>query len=172
MFAEVIGCALVVGACTWMGVDGASRLKKRVKTLSEIIVSLELMRGEICTRLTPMPELMSILALDGPAATRGFFSRVLEGLALLGQRTMNGIWTDAVESSPELSLKDDEARALAELGSSLGRYGTHEQELAIDRCIAEFEGFRISARAAYSKDGRLYTGLGLAGGCILAVILV
>jgi stage III sporulation protein AB len=54
----------------------------------------------------------------------------------------------------------------------LGRFEAKEQEMAINRCINRMEGYLEEARRESKVSGKLYTGLGLASGLMLTIILI
>ncbi|MGI5935463.1 MAG: stage III sporulation protein AB [Oscillospiraceae bacterium] len=169
---KLIGAMLLVMAGAGMGLVKAGHLHFRVQSLSSILSSLEIMRGEICTRLTPLPEIFSLLAAEAPSPADKFFSAMKTGMSGLGQRSLGEIWGQALKDTPALALKPEEERALHLLGMSLGRFDVSEQKQAIDRCMESMGRFLEKAREDAQTQGRLYTGLGLAFGMMLAVILL
>ncbi|HHU22981.1 MAG TPA: stage III sporulation protein AB [Clostridiales bacterium] len=169
---KFIGALLLIAAGAGMGVAKTRQLHFRVRSLSSILGSLEIMRGEICTRLTPLPELFLQLAAEAPGPADEFFSALKTGLTGLGERSLGEIWYQALEDTPSLVLKPEEERALYLFGMSLGRFDVAEQKQAIDRCMESMGRFLETARGEAQARGRLYTGLGLALGMMLAVVLL
>ena len=55
---RLLGAALVIGATGTMGALGVLSLRRRVRVLEGLIVSLQLMESEICSRMTPMREVL------------------------------------------------------------------------------------------------------------------
>lgn len=169
---RLLGILLLIGSCTVMGLIKGASLRRRARTLRAAVDALEMLRSEICTRLTPMPELCSRLAAEGPEETRQLFAFALDGLERLGERSFALIWAEAAEKWASGSLQREEKEAIAALGLSLGRFDASEQELAINRGIERLEGRLASAEAEAKTGGRLYGGLGLASGLMLSVMLI
>jgi len=169
---KLIGALLLVAAGAGMGLAKARELRFRVQSLVAILSSLEIMRGEICTRLTPLPEIFALLAAEAPEPASEFFCALKEGMSELGERSLGEIWSRALKDTPSLALKPEEERALHLFGMSLGRFDVSEQKQAIDRCMESMGRFLQKAREEVHTQGRLYTGLGLAFGMMLAVVLL
>lgn len=125
---NIIGAIMLVGAAAAWGVGSVLRLKGRVQNLSSILTALEVMRGEICERLTPMPELLEMLRDESPYPAGLFFEKVRNSMSDLGTYSFAAIWRRSVETTPELLLTEQETQTLAELGFSLGRYDAKEQK--------------------------------------------
>lgn len=168
-----LGMMIIVLSCTALGFSGASVMRARVRTLSALISSLELMKSEIYTRLTPMPELMELLGRESKYPVSQLYERVGEGMRDgLGVSSFAEIWTQAVEKSDSLGLSFDEMTALSDLAKSLGRFDASEQASAIEACIARLEGFRLEAELCYKSKGRVWQSVGIAGGLLLAIVLL
>lgn len=59
---KLLGAALVAAAFAVLGASEALRLRRRARLTSELAAGLELLRGEIVSRLAPMPEAAERLA--------------------------------------------------------------------------------------------------------------
>ena len=169
---KMLGAILVVASCTAMGLGVASQMRHRVRVLSSMILALQMMRGEISLRLTPLPELVGRLSEEAPIEVQGFFKELGGRLDRLGDERFSEIWVKALEKNEELGLGDGELAAMKHLGSTLGRFNREEQEAALNRCISELEDCRSAARNEVDTQGKLFTGLGVAGGITLAIMLV
>ena len=146
---RLVGAALIAAAFAALGVSESLRLRRRARLVSALCSGLELLRGEIVSRLAPMPEAAERLARYGPEPARGFYAAVCAGL----------------------DLPDPARAAMENLGGSLGRYGAEEQAAAISACEQELR--REAERAAQEAQvmGRLRAGLAAGAGLILAIVL-
>ena len=63
-----VGAALIAAAFAALGVSESLRLRRRARLVSALCSGLELLRGEIVSRLAPMPEAAERLARYGEAA--------------------------------------------------------------------------------------------------------
>ncbi|MEG1632701.1 MAG: stage III sporulation protein AB [Oscillospiraceae bacterium] len=166
---KAVGAFMIVSAFFLWGRSRAEELKAHARLLSALLSSLELIRSEVTARLTPIPEIAERLAASGPGETREFFGRLGAELTALGEREFSEIWSSC---AAELKLREDELSALADAGRSLGRYGVREQDAALSRCMEILGAAAADARAEAAGGGRLWTGLGITAGLILAVALL
>ena len=164
---RLVGAALIAAAFAALGVSESLRLRRRARLVSALCSGLEL-RGEIVSRLAPMPEAAERLARYGPEPARGFYAAVCAGLENLGGAEFSEIWRRALGL---LDLPDPARAAMENLGGSLGRYGAAEQAAAISACEQELR--REAERAAQEAQvmGRLRAGLAAGAGLILAIVL-
>lgn len=165
---RLLGALLTAAAFAALGVSEALRLRRRARLISALCSGLELLRGEIVSRLAPMPEAAERLALHGPEPARKFYAAVCAGLENLGGAEFSEIWRGALDL---LDMDGPARAAMEDLGGSLGRYGAEEQASAISAC--ELELRRAAERAAQEAEvtGRLRAGLAAGAGLILAIVL-
>ena len=122
------------------------------------------MLSEIQVNLTP-------IGAFGAPCSRRFFQEVSDQFTAQGAPYLEQCWNTAVDRCCA-GLSDEEQRAMRTLGEVLGRYGVDEECAAISRCVSELNTGHTQLRRRYSADVRLYTGLGLTAGCILAIVLL
>lgn len=166
---KIVGAVMVITACALWGSLKGGELRAHDALLTSLIFALETVRAEITARLTPMPEIAEKLARTGPAETRRFFALLESRLGELGDREFSELWNDCVET---LYLPRDEESVLRDVGRSLGRYGPAEQNAAIVLCMDALTAAEREARAASRSGSRLWTGVSLAAGMLLAVMLI
>ena len=67
---KLIGGLMIVFASGWTGLAPAARLRRQLALLEQLDGALSLMRAELTSSLTPLPDLFKKLALslDGAAA--------------------------------------------------------------------------------------------------------
>lgn len=163
-----LGAGLIILSFALFGAGRAQELRRYSALITALATSVELLRGEIVSRLRPLPEAAEILARTGPAAARGFYLRLSLELEALGEREFSEIWRDCVL---KLALRQNEREALTALGRSLGRYGLDEQEAALCRCLDRLGAASIEARERAISGARLCAGLSLSAGALIAIIL-
>lgn len=169
---RTIGVVLVVLGPSMMGFSKALSLKAHARFLSDFVAALELMRAEICTRLTPIPELVAYLAKSAPTGCRAFYAGLEQRMGLLGEASFLQLWEQEADALTEPQLSGEERSAVKALGMSLGRYDVQEQQAAIDMAIARLTVLAEEARKQSAVQGRLWTGLGVTGGLMLAIIML
>lgn len=168
----IMGAILLISASSMLGIRKAGELSARANALAAVVSGLELLRGEMCTLQSPMPQVTERLSESAPGEMKHFFRRLNHSLAQLGDHSFYELWSSAVGQSPELMLRREETDCLTRLGLSLGRYVLREQEAVINQCIAQFSDFYELAREEARVQGRLYTGLGVAAGLMVSVVLL
>ena len=77
---KLIGALALVLASAGMGLAEALRLRRRARLTADLAAGLELLRGEIVSRLAPLPEAAERLARHGPETARSFYAAVCAGL--------------------------------------------------------------------------------------------
>lgn len=169
---RLIGAVLVIGATGAMGLSGVRRLRARVAAIGSLVVSLELMESEICSRLAPMRQVLEQLSDEAPDPARKLFRNAAAGMERLGKFAFSQIWREAVKSTRELGLRQDEAETLSELGLCLGRYDVKEQSESILRVKRRMESFLKRAEAERDRDSKLHAFFGIASGVFAVIILL
>ncbi len=169
---KLIGAIFVIVAGSILGATEAMRLSARVRSLTSIVSSLEIMRSEICDRLTPLPELMEILAKTGPSPAKSFFANCLQELQSLGIHSFFEIWKRAAKATYQLELRPNEFLAFCEIGLPLGKYDIEEQRAGLDAAISRMTEFRRKAEEERKSYGKVYAALGVTAGIFTVIILL
>lgn len=165
---KLIGAILLAAASGLFGAALTASGKKKTRLLSAMITSLGMLRAEIATRLTPLPECAERLAESGPGACRSFYASLASAMDALGDVEFSQLWAACVST---LELPRGAREPLLDLGRSLGRFNAPEQAAAIDRCCEQLGGIYSDIRAAEPAAVKLKLGLSLACGLMLAVLL-
>lgn len=164
------GAALVFAGCAVLGAAGAGRLSAQVKALRAMLGALEQMERELSFRLTSMPDLLAALARTAPPPAGDFFRRCLEGLDGLGEKSLDQIWAEALDSAGDLG--EPALAALGELGMVLGRYDAESQRQSVAYARDALEKCLQEAQAERTRLGRVYTAVGVSAGVLLAILLL
>ena len=129
---KLIGSMLIIAGTFLCGYMSVCKMQRRVNGLNSIAASLCVMESEIADRLTPMPELLSMLSDEMFYPASRLYLRAAQELGKLGEMSFSEIWSRAVEAENGLILSPDERRILRTLGASLGKYSTYEQKKAVE----------------------------------------
>ena len=168
---KAIGIGAIISAFFFFARILIRRKKAEIDCLAELGRGMELMRAELGTRLTPMPELMRLLSDRCGGAAGSFFSAVYSAMPLLEERDFSGLWNIAAESC--LIVLDKRALdTVKKAGTVLGRYELAEQLSAVGSCAAELKTREEKLRAAYPESRRLMFGLCAAAGSFLILLLL
>ena len=163
---------LIVGATFFVGLNSYHHMRQRVRILTDFLSALHTIQGEICDRLTSMPELMHKLESTAPPPLDKFFGRVQTGMEHLGDSSFWQIWQSALDKSTELRLTDSEASLIRDLGRTLGQYDTTQQKAALDTACRMLERYRLGAMEQLQKQGKLHAALGLMTGAFMVILLI
>lgn len=169
---KIIGAILMIAGTATVGMKNVIRLRGRSKALSVVVSALEIMKNEIGDRLTPIPELFELLSREAESPVSLLFENAKNGMQELGSCSFSKIWSDAVQSTPELMLNPNEELLLCELGMSLGKYNVEEQVSAIALTQKRFEAFAQKAEEERARDSKMHAFLGLASGVFAVIILI
>ncbi len=168
---RALGAIILAFAGAHIGITKAREIKKRAVTLRAVCTLLEIMRGEICSRRTPMDELFKILSSNAPNEVAAFCAEMLKKLNRPSDSSFAVLWANAVKD--ELCILPERCiSALCELGGSLGRYDAELQAGAIDRALYDLNATLAEAERKLKEEGKMYIALGSGLGIILAVVLM
>ncbi len=164
---------MILGGSAAAGIFAAYRLKYRCRVLSALLRSLEYMEAEITSRLTPLPEIISVLSKEAQPPLGDFFKKMLGRYnALQGESPFSAIWAHSLDLSPELELRPEEMRLLKELGGVLGRYEAEQQIKLIGYTRQRLGTMLDGAEKERERQSRMYGILGVAGGIAAVIILI
>jgi len=167
-----IGAVLVIGATATVGITSLWRMGTRVRVLSALIVALEVMKSEVCDRMTPIPELIDQLAEEAPAPVNLLFRRLQAEMGEIGIRSFYFLWKNAILASPDLALREAEQETLIALGQSLGRYDANQQRDAFVYAQRRLERYLSKAELERSQQGKVHAALSIAVGVFMVIILL
>ena len=169
---KLIGAILVVAGTASVGLNAVMRLKGRVGSLGTLITALDVMHSEICTRLTPMPELLEKLTALSQYPVSLFFENCRKNMKNIENASFYRIWKLSVKETPELELTAEEEQAVGELGVMLGHYDVEEQSRAIIYTKRRVDAFLQKAVRERDTQSRMYAVLGLSSGLAVVIILI
>lgn len=169
---KMIGAVLIICGTTSWGLCSVIQMKNRVRALNALVWSFDMMKDEICTNLTPMPELLSRMASYTPKPACEFFKKAAAKTSDLGAVSFREIWASAVDETPSLYLRGDEKEILYELGGRLGRYDFESCGRAIQAAKNRLEKKAEQAERDRRMNSRLHAFLGVAAGMFAVVVLL
>lgn len=165
---HLFGTFLLFAAMSGFGLICAGDLKRRPRELRSLIDALELLHHDIGACSLPTPDALAHVGGMSTGGTRAFFLSVSDKLCH-SNGSFSQLWEE--ESNKLNLLKKEDRIAVIRLGNHLAQYDASSQCDAIQACITYLCQSEQQARR-YSQDySRLYTGLGMTLGAMLAVIL-
>ena len=168
---KLLGALLLAGGTAAIGFSAAAGLGRHIRTLRALLEALELMEREISFQLTPMDQLLERLAGRTRSPAGDFFACCRDGLDRLGERSLAGIWRDALAAIP-MGLTPQERDTMDGLGDLLGRYDADGQSEALEQARLQLLQDLRRAEEEREKRGRMYRVLGLTAGAFLVIVLL
>lgn len=166
-----LGAAVIVAACSVIGIKKACALGNTEKCYAALICVLEIAKGEICTRRAPMDEVFAVAQEGAAKPVRPFVSAAASELAALGERSFFEIWCGCADKYLQ-QLSPAALACVKNLGSSLGRYDAGIQCAAIERCMAVLSQEQKLLSSGLGACKRMYIGIGSGTGLIIAILLL
>ena len=168
MILKIFGAATVIICCSLIGVRCAGGYSQRVKMIRSLIGTLTVARSEICDLLSPMPELLELLAKNAPMPAKSFWIEC-DRLTREG-RNFTEAWQTASERIPYI---DETCRdAVYGLAGAIGRYDAEAQRGELTRAVNILEQALSNAETERSARGKTCAAIGVGVGVMLAIILV
>lgn len=166
---KLCGGLLIVLAAGWTGVMPAVRLRRRLRILEELEGSMHLMRAELTSNLTPLPELCKKLALASAGPVSGLYDTLCDGLRSQPLATPLHLMRTAL---PALALEPREAAILLELANALGCYDLESQQRMVDAAQVRLYQAAEYCRKRLAGESRGWGVMGLCTGLALAIVLI
>lgn len=165
---HLLGALLLVAATSYMGFARAMEVRKKPTFLRMIARALTLLKHEIVAKSSELPNAVSHVSVHCGDEIRPFFYSVSSKLEN-AKGSFAEIWIEETYSLP--GLNKQEMELLAQLGFHLGKYDAASQKNALDQCIDSFHSLADEASRNARQYSRLYAGIGLTIGSMLAVAL-
>ena len=169
---KLAGALILMAGASSIGFGAAAQLRARVTSLRALIGGLELMERELSFRLTPMPDLLAVVAKRAQAPACYFFARCRDSLDRLGEKSLGELWREALDAEPDLLLSGEETLVLAGRGEVLGRYDGDGQREALESALAELARCLKRAEEDRNRLGRMYGVLGMGAGALTVILLL
>ena len=168
---KLLGCVMIALASLLGGVLYTRGIKQRQEELASACAMLELMRGELETRLTPLPELAAELAGRVGGAGEAFLLCLAMKLKEFGKRNFAELWAESVDGV--FCASDAETRnRLIQLGPVLGRYDIGSQLSALDSCADALRRRYLQLSGDMPQLLRLGMGLCMSAGALIVILLI
>lgn len=172
MEVKFIGMCLVLAGCAGMGIYFRMREIARYRNLQEIQKAVLVIRGEIVSMRTPLPDALTQAArrARGPVAT---FLTAVSGELDRGGGDLGAVWQDCLKDCiPVMQLREEDRGEFGRLGETLGYLDVEMQLQNIDLYR---ERLALSIRGMEQEKGKrsgLYPVIGTAAGILLCILIL
>ena len=161
---RIVGCILVVAAGAGMGFSGSMRLSEQIRILEKLLQMVICLKGEIRCGNASLPD-----AFYGAAGRMNGKYRMKAGT---GEK-LSQICRECAESALKKScLTHGEKDAFFSFGEYLGYMDLEMQMRQLSLYENNLEAEILKRKAEVSGKKKLYQGIGILGGLLLAVLLV
>jgi len=170
---KFIGIALVLGACTVLGIYYSLKDGFRIADLTELKKALLLLKGEIEFSHNPLPEAMLNIAERLNNRLAGFFKK-LSAFLLDGKGTnVADVWKCTVKQEfHNLHFNGEDIQNTERLGETLGHISKHVQAEGLEMAVLYIDGQVERLRENEMKNKRLYRSAGTIFGILIVIILI
>lgn len=166
---KLIGGLMIVLAAGWMGLAPAARLRRRQQLLEQLDGALGLMRAELTSSLTPLPDLFKKLALSFDGAAAQLFDQLSADMRSQPLSTPLHVMR---KNLPALRLEPRENAILLELANALGCYDLESQQRVLDSAQARLRQAEERCCRQLATQAKSWGALGICTGLALAIVLV
>lgn len=168
---KIAGCILIFAGCTSLGFIRASGYAARRRELENALELIRLLAVEITYRQDHLAKtFMKVSQLK-----RCWFSDVLSScsLCMKEQKPFADSWETALsENAKNCPLHERDTTVLRDIAAGLGRSDAKGQQDIIKPAVIRLEACLADAGEQEKKQGRMYRGLGMAAGAVIAVMLI
>ena len=168
---KVLGIGAIISAIFLLALNLTGRRKAEIDCLAELCRGLELIRAELGSRLTPMPELLGLLEAQCTGEAGNFFRAVGNALPLLEEKDFSSLWSLAADEVLRC-LGQRELDIVKKVGAVLGKYELSEQLNVLGSCLTELKAMEEKLREAFPQNRRLFFGLSAAAGGFIIILLL
>ena len=169
---RIVGAALVTLAASLVGFGFARGVRRQCAQLEGLLWALDYMQSEMSARLTPLPQIFSLLSACPQRDVAMFFAAAGQALSVPPGCTVPVSFKRGFHAAPALCVGQDCIQSLYALAMGLGRFELEAQLAAIERAKACITSVLLQLQAQKRARCRSYETLGICAGLALAVILL
>ena len=168
---RLLGALLISASSLALGLSYVAGESRKLSILRSVLQLLREMRGELETRLTPLPELLEYAAGRCNGAGKDFAVCLMDSLPQLGEKEFFQLWDKSVADC-FAGLCSEDREILQTLGHSLGRFELDRQLADMDACIETLESWAAACSGAMPEKKRLGLGIACSFGALLLIVLI
>lgn len=169
----MIGAALIVLFCAWMGMSFQNDLRQRVMLLQDFYRGIALLHQEVTFLKFPLEEAVCHAGKGLHFPMKAFFCKTGERLGELTENSFANVWEEMEKQYLQTApLRKEDLDLILEMGQQFGRMETAETENLFKVYEQRVELALSDAREDYKEKSQLYKRLGIVGGIFLVILLL
>ena len=169
---KLIGVMFVVISTASVGLHLSNAIRRRCDLLGQLILALRLLKNELSSHGTPIPEAFWFLAAATKGSAADYFSEAARQMHRKRCMMPEKALSLAEDKLRELSEDDPVRTVLRDFALCIGRFDLESQLNGIDNASARLEEIRKLSEQEKKLRCRTYRALGLCAGLALAILLV
>lgn len=169
---KLIGILFVVISAASIGFRFSLAVRQRCDLLGQLLLALRLLKSELSSHGTPIPEAFGFAAAGTKGSAANYFSTAAKQMNQKRWLMPEKALELAAEELKELSADDPVKAVLRDFASCIGRFELESQLHGIDCAAARLEELRKLSEQEKTLRCKTYRTLGVCAGLALAILLV
>ena len=169
---RIVGCILVVAAGAGMGFSGSMRLSEQIRILEKLLQMVICLKGEIRCGNASLPDAFYGAAGRMNGKYREFLISAADRMKAGTGEKLSQICRECAENALKKAALPMGKRTLFSFGEYLGYMDLEMQMRQLSLYENNLEAEILKRKAEVSGKKKLYQGIGILGGLLLAVLLV
>lgn len=168
---RLTGCILIFISCSSLGFIKASSYKARTGELENTLELIRLLNMEIVYKRDSLAKTFGKVS----AMKNCWFSKVLRDCSIFmnSQNTLEYSWQTALENNMKsCPLNENDISILKDMAIGLGKSDINGQKNLMEPAVIRMETSLAEAKEQERKQSRMYKGLGVAAGVVIAIMLI
>lgn len=166
-----IGAILLITATSLIGFEKASRLKKRPEQLLQLKAALQIMEAEMVYSQHSIVDVCLHIANQMQAPIKQFYHSIATQLNKNDNLAI--LWAVELDQLRNYSaLESDELNIMKQFGNTLGHFDLTQQQKQIQLTSVHLDRLLTEAQNDYLVFSKVYRGIGVLSGILIALILI
>ncbi|GAB6170330.1 stage III sporulation protein SpoIIIAB [Clostridium carnis] len=170
---KMISIFIIFLGCSYMGFYYGENFKRRSKQLNSILKSVFFLNNEVIYATTPLPEALEYISHKVEEPLKKLFIGVSKELKSGESLTVYEAFSNEYKKyKGDFYLHEDDKKVLKDFIKSLGESGVYGQDKLFNLTI---ENLKINCKVAEevsSKNTKMYRGIGVCVGAMIAIFLL
>jgi len=165
------GAILLITATSLIGFERSAQLKRRPRQITQFKLAMQIMEAEIVYSQQTLADVCATISRQIDKPINEFFSSIAKKIA--DSRDLSKLWTENLDLLEQQSaLYKAEISILKQFGQTLGHFDIVHQQKQIQLTTLHLDRILIEAEERHTLFGKVYRGIGILTGLLIALILI